>query len=157
MDSLGSWTCVHFRGRIYFTGCNFLYVRFRLRQRKRLLLFYGATLSSWLGFLMGSYSLSGPKQVSLRSILYGVLLFDMCSKISVQFGGIAHSLMNGTVKNLSSNTTWNLGETWPVSGFRTRDTDPAWNGEWPRYIHSSERFSHLVSLTMLPWNIAYNT
>ena len=69
------------------------------------LLFYGATLRTWVGVSMGSYSRSGVNQVSLSSILSGAPLFEMhCTKY-VQFGGIFPSLINGTVENSSSKTT----------------------------------------------------
>ena len=58
-------------------------------------------------------------------------------------------LMNGTVENSSPNTTLNRGETLPVSGFRTRDTDPAWNGDQPIYIPAYERGHHLGNASIL--------
>ena len=118
-----------------------------------LLLFYGETLGSWLGVYLGSSSRSGVNQVSLGSILPGAPLCEMHFTRSVQFGVIVTSLMNGTVENSSSNTTHNWGETWLVSGFRTRATDTPWNGEWQRYILEYERGSHLDSPAMLPCNI----
>ena len=104
-----------------------------------LLYAFGTSLGSCLRILLVSYSIYGVNHVSLRSIIYGAPLYDLCYTIYVQFFIIVPSLINGAVENLSSNTTWNWGETWPVSGFRTRDTYPAWNGEWPRYIPDREQ------------------
>ena len=36
--------------------------------------------------------------------------------------------------NLSSKTTWYCGLTKPDERFRTKATDLAWHGEWPKYI-----------------------
>ena len=96
-----------------------------------ILLLSGETIGLWLGVSMGSYSIYGVNQVSLRSIFSDAPLCEMRCKIFVQFGGIVPSLMNKAVKISSSNTTWNWGETWPVYGFRTRATDSAWNDECP--------------------------
>ena len=97
-----------------------------------LLLLYGAMISSWLRVSLKSYSQYVVNQVSLRSIFSGAPLCELCCTISVQFGDIVSSLINGTVENSSSNTTWNLGETWPVAIFITRATYTAWNGDFPR-------------------------
>ena len=70
-----------------------------------LLLFSGATLSSWLGIFLGYFSRYGVNQVSLRSIFSGAPLHDICYTISIQFGGIVTSLMNITVEKSSSKTT----------------------------------------------------
>ena len=96
-----------------------------------LLVFYGSMLGSRLGVLLGYSSRSGVNQVYLRSIVSGAPLCELRFTISFQFGGIVTSLINGNVENSSWNTTWNLSETWTVSGFRTRATDTAWNGEIP--------------------------
>ena len=63
-----------------------------------LILFYGAALDSWLVVFMKYSSRSGVKQVSLRSISYGVLLCVMRFTRSYRFGGIATYLMNGTME-----------------------------------------------------------
>ena len=68
-------------------------------------------------------------------------------------GVIVPSLINGTVKNSSSNTTLNWGETLPVAGFRTIATDPAWNGELPIYIPAHDLGYYLGIPDMFPFNI----
>ena len=76
---------------------------------------------------------------------------------SVQFGAIVSSLMYVTVENSLSNTTLNWGDTWPVSGFKTRATGTELNGEWPRYIPSREWGSHLFSLAIFTFNLVPKT
>ena len=112
---------------------------------RMLLLFSGATLGSRLGGFLRSSLRYWVNQVFLRSIWSGAPICDLRYTRYVQFGVIVPSLMNGTVDNSSSNTTWNWGETWPVSGFITRDTYPAWNVEWPRYIPAHEQGYHFFS------------
>ena len=80
-----------------------------------LLLLSEATLGSWLGVLMISYSISEVNQVFLRSILSGAPICELCCTISVKFGFIVPSLMNGTLESSSSNTTWNWVETRSVA------------------------------------------
>ena len=96
-------------------------------------------------------------QVSLRSILYGATIYDIYCTIYVQVGGILPLLMNGTVENSSSNTTHNWGETWPVSGFKTRGTDPVWNGERKIYIPKHEWSYQLGSPAIFHFNLASKT
>ena len=121
-----------------------------------LLLFSGATLRSWLRISLEYSSRYGVNQVLLISLFSRALLCELWCTRSVQFGVIGPSLINGTVENLSSNTTCNWGETWPVYGFINRATDPAWHSEWPRYIHAREWSSHLDIPAMLPCIIASN-
>ena len=54
----------------------------------------------------------------------GVLSCELCWTSSTQIGWILPSLIKVTDKDLSSNTTWYWGETWPVNGFNTRETNP---------------------------------
>ena len=96
------------------------------------LLFYCVTFGTCVGVSLGYYSISGVNQIYLRSIVYGAPLCDLSCKRYFQFGGMVPYLMNGTVENSSSNTTWNWGETWPVVGFRTRVTYTALNDKGPR-------------------------
>ena len=77
-------------------------------------------------------SISGYNHVSLGSISSGAPISELCCTRSVQLRGIVPSLINGTVENSSSNTICNWGEKWPVSGLRTRSTDPPQNGDWTR-------------------------
>ena len=121
------------------------------------ILFYGATLGWWLGVLIGSSSNYGVNQVYLGSIFYGAILCKLIFTRSIQFGSIMPYLINGTVENSSSNTAWNWGDTWTVDGFRSRATDPAWNGECPRYTPSRERGYHLGSPSILTYNLSYIT
>ena len=121
------------------------------------LLFSGATLGSWLVFLLGSSSTYGLNQVSLRSIFFAAPLCELCSTRYTKFGVIVTYLKNGTVENSSSNTTWNWGETWQVSGFRTRGTDPAWNGELLIYIPAREWVSHWGIPDPFPCNLSFKT
>ena len=86
----------------------------------------------WTKYLWGLYFLVGH---FVRYVAHGIYYW----------GFVVSSLINGTVGNLSSNTTWNLGDTWQVSVLRTRYTDPEWNGEWPRHIPGRERVSQLVN------------
>ena len=109
----------------------------------------GEKLSSQLGVSLGSYPRYGVNQSSLRLILSGSPLYELRCTRSVQFWCIVPYLMNGTVENSPSSTTWNWGETWPVSGFITRATDTAWNGEWPIYIPVYEGCSHMSSPDIL--------
>ena len=90
-----------------------------------LLLFSGAMLSSLLGAFLGSSSRYVLNQVSLRSFFSGATLCELSCTISVQFWGIFPYLINVTLEKSSSNTTWNLGDTWPVAGFITKSTDTA--------------------------------
>ena len=90
---------------------------------RMLLLLFGAMLGSWLGVFLGSSSIYGVNQVSMRSTLYGTTICDLSCTRYFQFGVIVPYLMNGTVESSSSNTTLNWGETLPVSGFITRDDD----------------------------------
>ena len=61
------------------------------------LLFYSATLGTWVGVLLVSSSMSGVNQVTLRSKFSGAPLYELRCTRSVQFGGIVPSLMNGAV------------------------------------------------------------
>ena len=121
------------------------------------LLFFGATIGTWVGILLGYSSKYGLNQVSLWWIISGSSLCELRCTCFVQFGDIVPSLMNGTVENSSSNTTWNWSDTWPVAGFRTRATDPAWNGECPIYIPACEWGYHLGSPAILPCYLTSNT
>ena len=85
------------------------------------------------------------------------MLCDLICTRSIKFVGIVPSLMNGPVENSSSNTTWNLGESWPVDAFITIATDTAWNSKQIRYIPASDIFYHLGSPAILTCNIASNT
>ena len=96
-----------------------------------LLLFSGAKLGLWIGVSLGSSSRYLVNQSYLSSISSDTTLCDLHFTRYVQFEGIVPSLMNLTVVNSSSNTTWNWGETWLVDGFITIDTDTELNGEWP--------------------------
>ena len=116
----------------------------------------GQHLAHDLVFL-GFSSISLLNQLSFRSILSGASLCEMCCTISIQFRGIMLSLMNVTVENSLSNTTWNWGETWPVSGFRTRTNDPLLNVECPRYIPARECDYHLGSPDICIFNLSSNT
>ena len=100
---------------------DFLYVRFGL------LLFVNIWSNAWLvsWIFMRYYSRYGVNQVSLRSILSVKLICDLHCTRSVQFGGIVTYLMNETVDNSSSNTTWNCGKKWPVARLSTISTNPA--------------------------------
>ena len=51
-----------------------------------------------LGTLIGSYSRSGTKNVSLRLMLYVAPIFEINYKMSVQFWGIVPYLMNDIVE-----------------------------------------------------------
>ena len=61
------------------------------------LLFSGATLVTWVGFLLGCSSISGVNQLFLRSIFSVAPLCEMRCTRYVQFGGILPSLMNVTM------------------------------------------------------------
>ena len=121
------------------------------------LLLSGVTIGIRVGVLLLSSSIYGVNQVSLRSILSGAPIYYMRCTISIKFEDIVTSLMNGTVENSSSNTTWNWGDTWPVDRFITIATYPAWNSECTRYISSHDRGSHLGSPDKLPCNISSKT
>ena len=146
-----------FRSIRSLSGRTFFYVQFRLRQHECFIII--CWRDSWLvtGVSLLSYPRSVLNQVSLRSIFSGAKLYDLCCTRSVQFGGIVPSLMNGTVKNSSSNITQNWCETWKVAGFRTRSTDPAWNGEWPILIPINEQSYHLGSPATFPCNLSSKT
>ena len=122
-----------------------------------LLLFSGSMLGLWIGVLLGSFSRTGVNQVSLRLIFSVAQVCELHCTRSVQLWVIVPSLINRTVENSSSNTTWNWVDTLTVDGFRTMATDPVWNGEWLRCIPSREKGSHLGSTAILPWNSASNT
>ena len=102
-----------------YTGCDGVII---------FILFSGEIISTWVRVLLWSSSRSRVNQVSLRTILSGAPLREMRCTICFQFGGIVSSLMNVTVENSSSNTTWNWGEKWSVAGFRIRATNTAWYG-----------------------------
>ena len=128
----------------------FLYVRFGPQRRDSVIIIIWS--DDWLvtwgfsGILVNIWSEPGILWVN---IILCTALWDELHKIC-QFLVV-------TVENLSSNTKWYWVDTQPVSEFRTRATDHAWNCEGPRYIPASERGSHLGSTTMLPWNIESNT
>ena len=85
--------------------------------------FSGANFGSWLRVSLWYSSRYRVNQLPLSSILSFPPLYRLRWTRSVQFGGIVISLMNITMENSSSNTTWNWGDTWPVAWFRTRYTD----------------------------------
>ena len=72
-----------------------------------LLLFSGAAISSLLGASLGSFTKSILNQVSLGSTYSDAPICELHCTISVQFRGTVPSLMNVTVENSSSSTTWN--------------------------------------------------
>ena len=65
---------------------------------------------------------------------------------SNQFKGMVPSRIKGTVVKLSSYITWYCGETCKVQGFKTRATEPACVGLWPKYMPTLERGSHFGDL-----------
>ena len=93
-----------------------------------LVLFSVATLGSCFKVFLRSYSRYGVNKVSLGSILSGANLFEMRCTRSLQLVGIVQYTKNGIVGKSLSNTTCNWGDALPVSGFITRSTDTAWNG-----------------------------
>ena len=127
-NSLGSWMLYHFRVRRSLSGWTSVYVQFWMRQRQSFNITIWSNACIVNCFFLGFTSWYGVDQVSLSSILSGTSLCHLCCTRSVQFGFIVPSLINRAEENSSSNTKWNWGKTWPVSGFRTRANDPAWNG-----------------------------
>ena len=96
------------------------------------ILFSGENISTWVGVILWSFSRSGMNKLSLKTILSGAPLCELRCTICFQFWGIVSSLVNVTVENSSSNTTWNWVETWSVAVFNIRATNPAWYGQCPR-------------------------
>ena len=157
LNSLGRCTFYHFRDRRSLAGRHFLYVHFLLWRRKLfiIILWSDAWLVNW-GF-PGIFLKIWSEPIILEIIiLSSTTLWAALHKI-YPIWGIVHSLVNINVENSSSNTTWNLGETLSVDGFRTIYTYPEWNCQWPRYIPALDQGSHLDSTSMLHFNIGSNT
>ena len=98
-NSLGIWTFDHFRDRCSLAGQNFLYVWSRLLRHERfiIILWSYPRLMTW-GFA-GIFPNIWIEQIILQLILYGVPICDLRCTISVPFGVIVPSIMNGTVEN----------------------------------------------------------
>ena len=125
--------------------------------RVLLLILSGVTLGSWLGFLLGYSSRYGVNQVSLMGKLSGVHILDLRCTITVKFLEYCDLLYKSSCGNSIIKEHNNCGQTWPVSGFRTRETDNALNIEWPRYIPKRDQGSHWSSSDILPCYLASKT
>ena len=89
----------------------------------------GTMLGLWFVCIAISPDLaSGNSQVFARSLSSSVTRSDDFSTSLVQFGGTSLFFVYATVVNKLSKMAWNWGEMWPVLGFSTSVTEPAWEG-----------------------------